>query len=129
MRRRSKAEGVHEWCYVLCVRWKRPTVLRHRRSSVRSSPDCPVRLLRSCSQWVSVTKELQVWTLVPLETFQPLQQIICSVFLRNGCEYLLCCQARDLKVGSRVDRIWQLGKEETEIKGSAKLSSMNSKLL
>jgi hypothetical protein len=44
MRRRSKAEGVHEWCCVLCVRWKRPTVLRRRRPSVRPSPDCPVRL-------------------------------------------------------------------------------------
>jgi hypothetical protein len=32
-------------------------------------------------------------------------------------------------VGSRVDLIRQLGREETEIKGSAKLSSMNSKLL
>jgi hypothetical protein len=44
MRGRSKAEGVHEWCCVLCVRWKRPTVLRRRRPSVRPSPDCPVRL-------------------------------------------------------------------------------------
>ncbi len=40
----AKQKGVHEWCCVLCVRWKRPTVLRRRRPSVRPSPDCPVRL-------------------------------------------------------------------------------------
>jgi hypothetical protein len=34
---------VHEWCCVLCVRWKRPTVLRRRRPSV-----CPSVPRLSC---------------------------------------------------------------------------------
>ncbi len=38
-------------------------------------------------------------------------------------------QARDLKVGCRVDLIRQLGTEEMDIKGAAKLSSTNSKLI